>query len=70
MKSNRARCLYCGKLKPVTASGSIRKHYITGGPTTTQAGKRVVCGGSGRTRRRASAWSAAALGEQREPDAG
>lgn len=47
-KSKRAKCIYCGKTKPVTSAGKIRKHYVIGGPTTTQAGKRVVCGGSGR----------------------
>lgn len=44
----RARCPYCGRTKPVTSKGKIRKHWVIGGPTTTQAGKRVVCGGSGR----------------------
>ena len=45
----RAKCTYCGRIKPVTRAGKIRKHYVTGGPTTTAAGQRVVCGGSGRT---------------------
>ena len=45
----RARCLYCGKSKPVTKAGNIRKHWVIGGPTTTHAGQRVVCGGSGRS---------------------
>jgi hypothetical protein len=44
----KARCLYCGKPKPVTKAGKIRKHWVTGGPTTTHPGERVVCGGSGR----------------------
>jgi hypothetical protein len=47
-KRRRARCLYCGTTKPVTKAGRIRKHYVIGGPTTTTAGQRVVCGGSGR----------------------
>ena len=29
-------------------AGKIRKHWVTGGPATTAAGQRVVCGGSGR----------------------
>lgn len=44
----RARCAYCGTAKPVTGKGRIRKHWVTGGPATTTAGQRVVCGGSGR----------------------
>jgi hypothetical protein len=48
MSAQRARCAYCGRLKPRTKAGKIRKHWIIGGPTTTNAGKRVVCGGSGR----------------------
>jgi hypothetical protein len=44
----RGKCSYCGRTKPVTSKGKIRKHWVTGGPATTQAGKRVVCGGSGR----------------------
>ena len=44
----RARCLYCGKIRPVTAAGKIRKHYVTAGSTTLQPGRRVICGGSGR----------------------
>lgn len=47
-QKRRARCSYCGKTKPVTRAGKIRKHWVTGGPTTTSAGQRVVCGGSGR----------------------
>lgn len=47
-KAAKARCIYCGNLKPVTSKGVIRKHWVTGGPTTTRAGQRVVCGGSGR----------------------
>ncbi len=44
----RAKCVYCGRTKAVTKAGKIRKHYVTAGPTTTTAGQRVVCGGSGR----------------------
>lgn len=44
----RARCVYCGKARPVTPTGKIRKHWVTGGGSTTAAGQRVVCGGSGR----------------------
>jgi hypothetical protein len=47
-KTEKARCLYCGKLKPKTKAGRIRKHWVIGGPTTTNPGQRVVCGGSGR----------------------
>ena len=45
----RAKCVYCGRTKSVTRAAKIRKHYVTGGPTTLAAGQRVVCGGSGRT---------------------
>jgi hypothetical protein len=45
-KRKKARCLYCGTLKPVSKSGKIRKHWVIGGPTTTHPGERVVCGGS------------------------
>lgn len=44
----RARCLYCGTMKPVTGKGLIRKHYVTANATTLAPGQRVVCGGSGR----------------------
>lgn len=44
----RATCPYCGRKRPVTPSGRIRKHYVTAGPTTLQPGQRVACGGSGR----------------------
>lgn len=44
----KARCPYCGTLKPVTSKGKVRKHWVTGGPATTHWGERVVCGGSGR----------------------
>jgi hypothetical protein len=47
-KSARGRCIYCGKAKPLTKAGKIRKHWIIAGPTTTHVGQRVVCGGSGR----------------------
>jgi hypothetical protein len=46
--NRRAKCVYCGRSKPVTKAGKIRKHYVIGGPATTSAGERVVCGGSGR----------------------
>jgi len=47
-EKKRATCPYCGKKRPVTPAGRIRKHYVTGGPTTLVPGQRVVCGGSGR----------------------
>lgn len=47
-RAERRKCSYCGKNKPVTKAGRIRKHWIIAGPTTTSAGLRVVCGGSGR----------------------
>jgi len=47
-KRRKAKCVYCGKLKPVTSKGHIRVHWVTGGPTTTHPGQRVICGGSGR----------------------
>lgn len=31
VKRRRAKCLYCGKPKPVTKAGKIRKHWVTGG---------------------------------------
>lgn len=46
--ARKARCSYCGRLRPVTKAGKIRKHYVTAGPTTLVPGQRVVCGGSGR----------------------
>ena len=48
-KKPKGRCLYCGTLRPMTRAGKIRKHWVISGPTTLQPGKRVVCGGSGRT---------------------
>jgi hypothetical protein len=48
MAAARARCLYCGRLRPKTKTGKIRKHWVIAGPTTLTPGKRVVCGGSGR----------------------
>jgi hypothetical protein len=48
MTADKAKCLYCGKLRPKTKAGKIRKHYVISGPTTLQPGKRVPCGGSGR----------------------
>lgn len=47
-KSRRANCPYCGKRKAVTPSGKVWAHYVIGGPTTTHAGQRVLCGGTGR----------------------
>src|SRR5690348_7822486 len=29
--TRRAKCVYCGRSKPVTKAGKIRKHYITAG---------------------------------------
>lgn len=46
--TSKAKCLYCGKLRPKTQTGKIRKHYVIAGPTTVTPGQRVVCGGSGR----------------------
>jgi hypothetical protein len=48
MSGTRARCIYCGRMRPKTKAGKIRKHYVTAGPTTLVPGQRVVCGGSGR----------------------
>lgn len=47
-KPRKAKCVYCGTLKPVTKAGKIRMHYVIGSRWTTTAGERVVCGGSGR----------------------
>jgi hypothetical protein len=47
-RSRKARCVYCGKAKPLTKAGKIRKHYVIAGPTTLVPGQRVACGGSGR----------------------
>jgi hypothetical protein len=47
-EKRRARCVYCGTTKPVTKSGKIRKHWVTGGPNGPAPGQRIVCGGSGR----------------------
>jgi len=49
MAARKARCPYCGTLKPVTDKGKIRRHYVTAGvATVAETGSRIVCGGSGR----------------------